>query len=75
MLDNYAYNESVEDSYRYFGYISEEEVEWYFLQQNEIEAEIHKIPFKLGYSIRKIQNSTNHLPQLHNFLCLFKTDL
>ena len=42
MLDNYAYNESVEDSYRYFGYISEEEVEWYFLQQNEIEAECYE---------------------------------
>lgn len=42
MLDNYVCNESVEDSYRYFGYISEEEVEWYFLQQNGIEAECYE---------------------------------
>ena len=34
-----------------------------------------KYLIKLGYSIRKIQKSTNHLPQLHNFIYLFKNDL
>ena len=33
------YEIGVEESYRYYGYISEEEVEWYFLMQSGLEPE------------------------------------
>lgn len=42
MLDDFMCNESVENSYGYFGYTSEDEVEWYFCEQNNIEVECYE---------------------------------
>ncbi len=42
MLDDFMTRENAEDSYRYFNYISEEDVEWYFCEQNNIEVEFNE---------------------------------
>jgi len=41
-MDQYLYKEQVEESYRYFAYPSEDDVEWYFCEQNEIEVECYE---------------------------------